>query len=274
MADPGTSKPKLQDIIQSDSSLKRSEEEIVQLDSYAMIHSNIVIETGKSHEHKRQRVESEVPDEDYAEFLERFGVAPLQCLQCGTEYNGFRCNEDTVHLECHACGREMPLRVNSDAPQLCLGCDRPFCGAYWPAQGNLLRFPCSLDSFKPISDRSISIIPHLAHETNQVEKDVTDRCIRQMGRTLTDVVSEWMVKLDNGEIVSVTISWFHFSCTGSALPLRNIIYHRMQLTGLIAGTATSAGHSTITKNMLVEGITSVVRLGAQATMVAVDLVPA
>ncbi|PON70431.1 hypothetical protein PanWU01x14_081000 [Parasponia andersonii] len=51
-----------------------------------------------------------------------------------------------------------------------------------------------------ISERTISRIPFWAHEKNRHEQDITEKCIRQMGRTLQDVVAEWITKLDNREI--------------------------------------------------------------------------
>ncbi|RYR66321.1 hypothetical protein Ahy_A03g012309 isoform A [Arachis hypogaea] len=52
---------------------------------------------------------------------------------------------------------------------------------------------------KRISEHTISRIPLIAHEKNLHEHIVliTENCIRQMGRTLQDVISEWIVNLDN-----------------------------------------------------------------------------
>lgn len=97
----------------------------------------------------------------------------------------------------------MPSRNGLRVPQYCLGCDRPFCGAYWNDQGvtRSSSYPvCSRDILKPISEHTITGIPLSAHEKNLHEQSITESCIRLMGRTLQDVISEWIVKLNNNEI--------------------------------------------------------------------------
>ncbi|KAB1208930.1 hypothetical protein CJ030_MR6G000776 [Morella rubra] len=187
------------DILEADSSLKRSDEEVALLDSYASIRSNLVIRSGKNRPWKRAR--SPVDEES--------DEIDLPCPQCGTELGGFRCNQNTVHLQCHACGGMMPSRTDTNVPQHCLGCDRAFCSAYWHVQ-SLTRSDfhpiCSPETFKPISDRTVSRIPDAAHEKNRHEQDITERCITQMGRTLLDVISEWIAKLNNREIGKLTNS--------------------------------------------------------------------
>ncbi|XP_021733326.1 E3 ubiquitin-protein ligase CHFR-like isoform X2 [Chenopodium quinoa] len=160
-----------EDILQADASLRRSAEELAILDSYATIKSNLVITNGKGNRQKRarsliheERVEMELP-----------------CPQCGTQSGGFRCTENIAHLQCHACGGMMPSRSDISIPQHCCGCDRTYCGAYWHAQGvtRTDHHPiCQLETFRPI----------------------TNRCIRQMGTTLQEVIAEWITKLDNREI--------------------------------------------------------------------------
>ncbi|KAA8522628.1 hypothetical protein F0562_013011 [Nyssa sinensis] len=158
-----------EDILQTDSSLKRSNEETAVLDSYASIKSPLVINTGKKPRRKRAR---SPPNEERSD-------VELPCPQCGIEFAGFQCNQNTIHLQCHACGGMMPSRTNTSVPQHCLGFVR-----LSHQSGN----------------RTISRIPYLAHEKNRHEQDITERCIRQMGRTLQDVISDWVTKLNNREI--------------------------------------------------------------------------
>ncbi|KAG5041353.1 hypothetical protein JHK85_013829 [Glycine max] len=137
----------------------------------------------------------------YLHFNESYGVVGRK--EIVTEVAGFRCKYDTVHLQCQACGGMMPSRTGFGIPQYCSGCDRSFCGAYWHAlgvTGNGSYPVCSQDTLRPISDHSISRIPLLAHEKNLHEQNITDSCIRQMGRTLPDVISEWIAKFENREI--------------------------------------------------------------------------
>ncbi|KAK9231584.1 hypothetical protein WN943_021822 [Citrus x changshan-huyou] len=146
-----------QSILQAHSSLRRSDEEVALLDSYAYIKSNLVIRNGKKH--RRKRAHSPIDEES-----------------------------DSIELPCPQCG---------------LGCDRAFCGAYWHAQmvaRSDSQPMCSHETFKPISECTVSRIPFLAHEMNRHEQDVTERCIRQMGRSLQDVISDWVEKLNNREI--------------------------------------------------------------------------
>ncbi|KAI3451657.1 hypothetical protein Pfo_008322 [Paulownia fortunei] len=181
-----------EDILQSDSSLRRSNEEIAILDSYSSIKSPLVVSSGRKLRWKRARAP---PDEENAR--------DLPCPQCGTEYADFQCNESTVHLQCQTCGGMMPSRSNATMPQHCVGCDRAFCGAYWHAMGvtGFDAYPvCSHETLKPIADRSVTRIPFLAHEKNRHEQDITEKCIRQMGRSLQDVISEWIRKMSNREV--------------------------------------------------------------------------
>ncbi|GFP92841.1 E3 ubiquitin-protein ligase chfr [Phtheirospermum japonicum] len=197
-----------EDILQSDSSLRRSNEEIAVLDSYSSIKSPLVVCSGRKQRRKRARAQ---PDEG--------NDRDLPCPQCGTEYAGFQCNESTVHLQCQSCGGMMPSRTNAAVPQHCLGCDRAFCGAYWHALGvtSFDAYPaCNQEALKPvlwmvngidvlciilqIADRAVTRIPFLAHDKNRHEQDITEKCISHMGRSLQDVVSEWIGKMGNREL--------------------------------------------------------------------------
>lgn len=182
-----------EDVLQADSSLKRSDEEIILLDSYASIKSNLIIQTGKKRRRKRPHSILDTENE----------VADFPCPQCGTEYSGFYCNQNTIHVQCQACGGMMPSRADIGVPQHCLGCDRVFCGAYWHAQGvsrSDTHSICSHENFKPISEHAVSRIPFLTHEKNRHEQDITEMCIGQMGKTLQDVISDWIGKFNNREI--------------------------------------------------------------------------
>lgn len=182
-----------EDVLQADSSLKRSDEEIILLDSYASIKSNLIIQTGKKRRRKRPHSILDTENE----------VADFPCPQCGTEYSGFHCNQNTIHLQCQACGGMMPSRADIGVPQHCLGCDRVFCGAYWHAQGvsrSDTHSICSHENLKPISEHAVSRIPFLTHEKNRHEQDITEMCIGQMGKTLQDVISDWIGKFNNREI--------------------------------------------------------------------------
>ncbi|XP_076943360.1 E3 ubiquitin protein ligase DRIP1-like [Bidens hawaiensis] len=86
----------------SDSSPRRSNEE-------PLIKSLPVIKHGKKPRSKRSRL-----------MREEVNIGTnLGCAECGTDYGGFECNKNTVHLECHACGNMMPLRTDIVVPQHC-----------------------------------------------------------------------------------------------------------------------------------------------------------
>ncbi|XP_057416296.1 uncharacterized protein LOC130710920 [Lotus japonicus] len=181
-----------EDMVRADSTLSHADEEIALLDTYASVRSNLVIGPGK-----RSRKRAQTPLDDQTD------VTGHQCPQCVTEVGGFRCNHSIAHLQCQACGGMMPSRTGFDVPQYCSGCDRPFCGAYWNALGvtRSSSYPvCSPETLRPISEHSVSRIPLLAHEKNLHEQNITESCIRQMGRTLQNVIAEMITKLYNGEI--------------------------------------------------------------------------
>ncbi|KAM1039958.1 hypothetical protein ACFX2I_029206 [Malus domestica] len=209
-----------EEMLKADSSLKRSNDEVAILDSYATILSNLVINSGK---HLRgKRAHSQVDQEA--------DNASNPCPQCGTEYGGFRCNQTTIHLQCQACGGMMPLQTNYSVPQHCLGCDKAFCGAYWHAQGiaqSDSHRMCSRETFKPISEHTISRMPTSAHENNRHEQVITEKCIAHLGRTLQDVIAEWLAKLDNREIDRTRMPLNHGETITSATPTCNYCYEKL-----------------------------------------------
>lgn len=211
-----------EDILQADASLRRPAEELAVLDSYASIKSNLVVTNGKMNRRKRARSPSPV--------YEQSDENDLPCPQCGTQFGGFRCSESTVHLQCHACGGMMPSRSDINIPQHCLGCDRAFCAAYWSAQEVTrtdFRPICNLESFKPIAERRVFSIPPVAHERNQFEHDITDRCIRQTGKTLQEVISEWTIKLNNREIDRSGLPLSHSEMITAATHVCNDCYDKV-----------------------------------------------
>ncbi|XP_015571058.2 E3 ubiquitin-protein ligase CHFR isoform X3 [Ricinus communis] len=209
-----------EDILQADSSLKRSDEEIALLDSCASVRSNLVIQSGKKSNRKRAHSTLDV-ENDGVEF---------PCPQCGTEISGFRCSQNTVHLQCQSCGGMMPSRTEFGVPQHCLGCDRAFCSAYWHSQGvtrSNSHSVCSHENFKPISRRNILQIPFVAHEKNRHEQDITERCIRQMGKTLQDVISDWIGKFNNREIDRTRLPLNHAEMINAGTHVCNDCYDKL-----------------------------------------------
>lgn len=179
-------------ILQAFSSLQRSDEEIAMLESYASVKSNLVL--GKQKNQSRKRPLPRPSDES--------DDSELPCPQC-TEFVGFRCSPGAAHLQCNGCGGMMPVRSNTSIQQKCLGCDRAFCGAYWYSQGvnssHCSRI-CNQETFRRISQHDISGLPETLHGGNPFEKDITERCIQQSGKTLQAVISEWITKFDNKEL--------------------------------------------------------------------------
>ncbi|GAB2256918.1 hypothetical protein Droror1_Dr00022977 [Drosera rotundifolia] len=190
-----------EDILRADSSLRRSVEDLATLDKFASIKSNLIV-SGRTRGRKRPQSmisESEistVPSDESSN-------TEYPCRQCGTEIGGFRCNQDTVHLQCQVCGGMMPSRSDINMPQHCIGCDRAFCGAYWHDLGVSAddNYPlCNSDAFKRITERSPSQMPHIAHEGNLYEQEITERCIALKRTTLQALVSEMVSKLDLRQI--------------------------------------------------------------------------
>ncbi|KAL5715730.1 RING-type E3 ubiquitin transferase [Ranunculus cassubicifolius] len=182
-----------QGILESDLSLRRPSEELAVLDGNASIQSNLVISSRNLH--SRKRPHSPVNEEDQVD---------SPCPQCGSGFGGFHCSQSTSHIQCQACGGRMPVRTDISVPQQCLGCDGAFCWSYWRAQGVLTSDTytiCRHENFKPISEYITgSRMPLLTHESNRIEQDITERCIRQTGKTLENLISDWIQKLNNKEI--------------------------------------------------------------------------
>ncbi|WJX47843.1 RING-type E3 ubiquitin transferase [Trifolium repens] len=210
-----------EDMVRADSSLRRSHDEVVLLDTYASVRSNLVIGSAKK---SRKRANTSTPTVDQSDGRDH------HCLQCVTAVGGYKCNLNTVHLQCQACGGMMPSRNGLGVPQYCLGCDRPFCGAYWNALGitRSSSYPvCSQDTLKPISEYTISGIPLIVHEKNLHEQKITESCIRQMGRTLQDVISEWIVKLNNKEIDTTRMTLNHAEMMTAGTLVCSECYHKL-----------------------------------------------
>ncbi|KAL5566347.1 hypothetical protein UlMin_029511 [Ulmus minor] len=173
-----------EDILQADSSLSRSKDEVATLESYSSIQSKIVVKSGRRR--NRKRAYSPLDDESHD--------AELQCPQCG------------------------------------LGCDRAFCGAYWHAQvvtQTDSQAICNSETFKPISEHTISRIPFWAHEKNRHEQDITEECIRQTGRTLQDVVAEWITKFNNREIDRTRMPLNHAEMITASTHVCNDCYEKV-----------------------------------------------
>ncbi|CAA2969457.1 E3 ubiquitin- ligase CHFR isoform X1 [Olea europaea subsp. europaea] len=208
-----------EDILQSDSSLRRPIEEIALLESYASIKSPLVINSGRKS--RRKRIRSSTDEEI------RLDSA---CPQCVNEYAGFQCNQSTVHLQCHLCGGMMPSRSNNGLPQHCLGCDRAFCGAYWHAlgvAGSNDHPVCTGETLKPISERTILRIPFLAHEKNRHEQYITENCLSQAGKSLQDVISEFVTKMNNRQIDRTRLQLNHSEMITAQTHVCNECYDKL-----------------------------------------------
>ncbi|KAK1310100.1 hypothetical protein QJS10_CPA08g00484 [Acorus calamus] len=154
---------RLKAILQSFSAFKRSDEELMLLDRNASNQLNPVV-SRKLQTRKRPFSTSSYEMHEIE-----------SCPQCGSTLGGFRCNQSTTHLQCQACQGMMPSRSDIGVPQKCLGCDRAFCGAYWQAHGvDATTFGpvCSPQTFKSISERTITRIPELTHENNRYEQEI------------------------------------------------------------------------------------------------------
>jgi hypothetical protein len=181
-----------EEILKVDAALRRPAEDIAVLDSSASIQSNLIIGSKR-----KRRLNMPAPTHEERDSLR------LQCPQCVANIGGYRCEHHGAHLQCHLCQGMMPFRANLQVPLHCKGCDRPFCGAYWSSENvtqGVSGPVCVRETFRPISERTITRIPFITHEMNRHEQDITQRCIAHMEKTVPDVVAEWLRLFNNREI--------------------------------------------------------------------------
>ncbi|KAK1299858.1 hypothetical protein QJS10_CPB13g01226 [Acorus calamus] len=205
-------------ILQSFSAFKRSDEELMLLDRNASNQLNPVVSRKLQ---TRKRPFSTSSNEMHE--IE-------SCPQCGSTLGGFRCNQNTTHLQCQACQGMMPSRSDIGVPQKCLGCDRAFCGAYWQAHGvDATTFGpvCSPQTFKSISERTITRIPELTHENNRYEQEITEMCIQQMGTSLQSVISEWVAKFNSRNIDRARLQLNNKETINAETYLCDDCYHKL-----------------------------------------------
>ncbi|KMZ70609.1 E3 ubiquitin-protein ligase CHFR, partial [Zostera marina] len=84
-----------------------------------------------------------------------------------------------------------------------LGCNKSFCAAYWQTQDvkpDSIHTMCNGESFKPIYQRTISMIPDSTHQNNRYEQAITKKCIEHSGKSVQAVISDWIVKFGKREI--------------------------------------------------------------------------
>ncbi|XP_068659611.1 uncharacterized protein [Aristolochia californica] len=211
----------LRNVEEAAPALKRCVEEFAVLDGYASIKSHLVISSA-GRNHTRKRPLSPPSSETYE--------VELPCRQCEADIGGFRCNQTTVHLQCHTCGGMMPSRPGITIPQHCSGCDRVFCAAYWralsigPSGSNGV---CVWNTFRPIQERTIHRIPDSAHQNNSYEQDITNRCIQKTGKTLQEVISDWFMKFVNQEIDQRRLPLNHAEAISSQTHLCNDCYEKL-----------------------------------------------
>ncbi|KAM1309302.1 hypothetical protein PS2_006038 [Malus domestica] len=101
---------------------------------------------------------------------------------------------------------------------------------YWHAQGvsqSDSHHVCSRETFKPISEWTISGIPTSTHENNRHEQVITEKCTVQLGRTSQDVIAEWLAKLNNREIDRTRMPLNHAEAITSGTPTCNYCYEKL-----------------------------------------------
>ncbi|KAL8477377.1 hypothetical protein ACS0TY_029615 [Phlomoides rotata] len=111
---------------------------------------------------------------------------------------------------------------------------------------------CSHETLKPIGVRSVTRMPFLAHENNRHEQDITETCIRHMGRSLQDLISEWIRKLSSREVDRTRLQLNH-SETITPQTFVCSVYLQKHSSGMTAGTGMLVGHNTTMKIMLGKG---------------------
>lgn len=195
----------IEDMLKNNPSLKRSDEDIIQLNKDSIVQSNIMI-IGNNIASQKSTFSSRSVSNDESSNEE---IEP-QCLQCQGSGGRFHCDANTAHLQCQSCWGWMPLRTDIDVPQKCVGCRKILCSAYWDSQNaihpNSFYVPCIDDALLPMVGRFLPTIPERTHAGNHVEQDITKNYIRERGKTVHEIVHEWIIKLDTGEIDQPNLS--------------------------------------------------------------------
>ncbi|KAK4393703.1 hypothetical protein Sango_1841100 [Sesamum angolense] len=239
-----------EDILESDSSLRRPDEEIALLDSYSSIKSPLVVSNGRKLSRKRARAP---PDEE--------NVRDFPCPQCATEYAGFQCNQSTVHLQCQSCGGMMPSGpTNTNVPQHC-----NFSSILAPITFHVQQTP---ETLTPVSSSLLLLGDN--GKMYQANGTIIAGCGFRMDKKDGQPRSSDCYD----KLVSFLLYWFRITLPkhtvrGKSSPLgfvwtgciRRSFYLQKQCSGKTAGTDTHVGHSTIMKSTLARGTMSVVQQG-------------
>jgi len=195
-------------MLKDNPSLQRSDEEIIRLDKDAVVQSDVMI-IGKNIAFQKSTFSSSSVSNDESSDED---IEP-QCPQCQDTHGSggrFHCDENTAHLLCRSCCGLMPLRTDIDVPQMCVGCGKILCGAYWDSQNaihpNSFYVACINDALLPMLRRTFLTVPEKTHAGNRVEQDITEKYIHERGKTVDQIVRECTTKLDTGEIEQPKLS--------------------------------------------------------------------
>lgn len=199
----------MEDLLRENPLLRRPQADVDKMDKNALVKSDIM-----------RLVDPERPISSTDAFVHSDGdtqsedVEASSCRQCEdhaqesmlpANASTFRCGASTMHLSCSACFSLMPCRPELDVPQSCFACQLVYCDAYWRSQ-NLPARPGSdagcpmFAPLKPVCEWVVPDVPAHAHRGNEVEKDITRRYLMDCHVTVHDLIREWFLKLESGEV--------------------------------------------------------------------------
>lgn len=207
----------VEDVLRADPALRRPQADVDKMDKNALVKSDIMrlvdpdlrpVSSTDALVHSDGDTQSEDAEAGSCRQCEDYAHDSTTVLPAGA--STFRCGVSTMHVSCSACFHFMPCRPDLDVPQSCVACQLVYCDAYWRSQ-NLSAAPgfpaaagCPMSAaLKPVREWVVPDLPAHTHRGNEVEKDITRRYLTGRQVTVQDLITQWLVKLDSGEVVEL-----------------------------------------------------------------------
>ena len=109
------------------------------------------------------------------------------CKECVEERNGFKCQKNQIHVNCHNCTKPFARRDEEKLYQKCVLCGAFYCNLYFP--------PCQKNGAKLIllGKRGPTCVVDLIYfRNNRVEMDSFKNMLIAMKKSLADMFKEML----------------------------------------------------------------------------------